>query len=88
MDIVPWFENLKERVVTEGGKIIIKSILKKEDGKARFGLMFHDRAGCCEHGNEQSGSFNSAEYYAIQYAPYRDRFQFGSWKNICLYTKM
>jgi hypothetical protein len=36
MFIVPWLENLMERDVTDGGKIMLKWIFKKEDGKARI----------------------------------------------------
>jgi hypothetical protein len=67
---------LMERDVTDGGKIMLKWIFKKEDGKARIWLICFTIESC-EHGNDPSGSVNSVEYYAIRYTPYRNGIQCG-----------
>jgi hypothetical protein len=59
MQIKFWLKNLKERYHFEDSRIIFGWILWKEGGKVWTGcnwLSIQLVTGCCEHGNEPSGS--------------------------------
>jgi hypothetical protein len=59
-----WWENLRERShledVDDDGKIILKWIFEKKRWKGVYRIYVYRQwdkgAGCCEHGNEHSGS--------------------------------
>jgi len=67
--IIFWLENLKGRDHSEDlgvvGSIMLELMLGKYSGKVWTGCMWLRigfSAGCCERGNEPSGSIKSGEF--------------------------
>ena len=65
-----WCGNRRERGFLEDlgvdGRIVLKCIFKKQDGRAWNAFIWMRTgtvAGCCEHGNEPSGSIICLECF-------------------------